>query len=68
MPRDLDLGLGHMAYHRASLIDPLHTHQISLRSDEKIFEGHNSIFSKFAVMWHKNNIKNPAWTNLDIVL
>jgi len=34
MPRDLDLDLesSHMAYRRASVI--------SLRSDEKIFEGH----------------------------
>ena len=40
---DLDLGSGHTAYRRASLIDdrPLPTYQISLRSEENFFESHH---------------------------
>jgi len=38
---DLDLGSGHTAYHRASLIDPLPTYQMSLRSEENFFESHH---------------------------
>ena len=37
---DLDLGSGHTAYHRASLID-LYLYQISLRSEENFFESHH---------------------------
>jgi len=39
-----DLGSGHTAYRRASLIDlylPLPTYQISLRSEENSFESHH---------------------------
>ena len=34
---DLDLDSGHTAYRRASLIGPLPTYQISLRSEENFF-------------------------------
>ena len=47
----LDLGSGHTAYRRASLIThrPLPTYQISLRSEEKNFSVTTEVLVKFRV-------------------
>ena len=71
--RDLDLGSGHTAYRRASLID-LYLHTKFHWDRKKIFfESHHWGFGQ--VQSHvsrdtktRTNIKNPAWLNLDIVL
>jgi len=70
--RDLDLGSGHTVYRRASLSHrPLPTYQISLRSEEKIFGKSPPMFwlsSESRDTKTRTNIKNPARSNLDIVL
>jgi len=38
-PHYLDLGSGHMAYRRASVIGPLCTYQISLKSEKCYVDG-----------------------------
>ena len=49
---------------------PLPTYQISLRSEEKNFESHHWGFGQVQshVTKTRTNIKNPARSNLDIVL
>jgi len=71
---DLDVGSGHTAYGRASLIDLyLHsTYQISLKSEKRFFlDGPTAVTppsSRSRDTKSRTNIKNPAQSNLDIVL
>ena len=69
---DLDLGSGHTAYRRAyHSSTSTYTYQISLRSEENFFRRSPLRFwssSESRDTKTRTNIKNPARSNLDIVL
>ena len=67
---DLDLGSGHTAYRRPSLIDLYLRTKFHWDRKKNFFEGHHWGFGEVQSRDTKTriNIKNPARSNLDIVL
>ena len=68
--RDLDLGSGHTAYRRALIIDLYLRTKFHWDRKKKFFETHRWGFGQVQSRDTKTrkNIKNPARSNLDIVL